>query len=81
MNDALYTQSEIDRIEKDFQDKRSKVLYYSLLSFTSAMVYQYFNIRKVFPNISLTLRIGVSLCTGVLSSGISYLVLINLYEI
>lgn len=81
MNDALYTQSEIDRIEKDFQDKRSKVLYYSLLSFTSAMVYQYFNIRKVFPNISLTLRIGVSLSTGVLSSGISYLVLRNLYEI
>lgn len=81
MNDALYTQSEIDRIEKDFQDKRSKVLYYSLLSFTSAMVYQYFNIRKVFPNISLTLRTGVSLSTGVLSSGISYLVLRNLYEI
>lgn len=81
MNDALYTQSEIDQIEKDFQDKRSKVLYYSLLSFTSAMVYQYFNIRKVFPNISLTLRTGVSLSTGVLSSGISYLVLRNLYEI
>jgi len=69
------------QLEREYQDKRNKVLNYSLFSFGTALVYQYVSIKKGFPNISSYMRVGVSFSTGVLSYGISYLVLRNLYEI